>query len=149
MSDNRRIIDDALYAHFITFTCHRRRKMLDEDEPKRIVLRELSSSLERSQAICAGFVLMPDHVHAVIQLSKPGQLPRFIHSWKRLSSYRIRRWFEEKRPNYLAALPAGTTDRFWQPKYYSFEIYSQEKLREKIQYMHQNPVRQGLVERAS
>ena len=44
-------------------------------------------------------------------------------------------WFEEG-------------DRFWQPKYYSFEIYGRQKLEEKLRYMHLNPERAGLVERA-
>ena len=39
-------------------------------------------------------------------------------------------------------------DRFWQPKYYSFEIYGQAKLLEKLKYIHENPVRHGLVEQA-
>jgi putative transposase len=38
--------------------------------------------------------------------------------------------------------------RFWQPKYYAFEICSQSKIEEKLVYMHENPVRAGLVERA-
>jgi hypothetical protein len=39
-------------------------------------------------------------------------------------------------------------DRFWQPGYYSFEIYETRKLEEKLTYMHLNPVRAGLVEKA-
>ena len=42
----------------------------------------------------------------------------------------------------------GEGDRFWQPKYYSFEIFSRQKLEEKLNYMHLNPVRAGLVQRA-
>ena len=38
-------------------------------------------------------------------------------------------------------------ERFWTPNYYAFEIYSQEKLTEKLNYMHLNPVRAGLVEK--
>ena len=39
-------------------------------------------------------------------------------------------------------------DRLWTPKYYAFEIYCREKLIEKLNYMHMNPVRAGLVEKA-
>jgi putative transposase len=37
--------------------------------------------------------------------------------------------------------------RFWQAKYYPFEIFTQHKLREKVNYMHKNPKERGLVER--
>ena len=36
----------------------------------------------------------------------------------------------------------------WQAKYYVFNVYSRRKLEEKLAYMHQNPVRAGLVEHA-
>ena len=35
--------------------------------------------------------------------------------------------------------------RFWQEGYYSEEIFSMEFLRQKIEYVHKNPVKQGLV----
>ena len=38
MSNRRRIIDDRLYAHFVTFSVYRRRRLLDLDHPKKIVL---------------------------------------------------------------------------------------------------------------
>ena len=62
-----------------------------------------------------------------------------------MSSFGIRRWYAEQAPNYFTDFGAG--DKFWQPKSYVFHIYSQKKLEEKLHYMHENPVRAGLVER--
>jgi putative transposase len=36
--------------------------------------------------------------------------------------------------------------RFWQVRFYDFNVYSVEKRREKLEYMHANPVVRGLVE---
>ena len=36
------------------------------------------------------------------------------------------------------------TIKIWQPSFYDFNIYSEEKLREKLNYIHWNPVRAGL-----
>jgi len=33
----------------------------------------------------------------------------------------------------------------WQPKYYVFNIHSESKMKEKLAYMHANPVRAGLA----
>ena len=39
-------------------------------------------------------------------------------------------------------------DPFWQPRYYPFNLYSEKKAAEKLDYLHLNPVRAGLVEKA-
>ena len=147
MSNTRRIIDDLLYAHFITFTVHRHRRLLDHDRPKQILLGVLNSELERHDARCVGFVLMPEHVHAIVWFPEAGRLTRFMHGWKRKSSFRIRTWYREAAASYFVGFGEG--DRFWQPKYHSFEICEQTKLTEKLRYMHENPVRRGLVSRAT
>ncbi len=35
--------------------------------------------------------------------------------------------------------------RFWQERFYHFNVYSGKKQREKLDYMHANPVTRGLV----
>ena len=145
MSDRRRQFDDRLYAHFVTFNVFRRRRLLDHDQPKRIVLGVLNDEIGSFAAKCVGFVVMPDHVHAIIWLPTPGRLSSFIHAWKRKSSFHVRNWYREHAPRYFEGFGEG--DRFWQAKYYPFEIYSRRKLEEKLRYMHENPVRAGLVAR--
>lgn len=54
----------------------------------------------------------------------------------------------------MVVLPANywsqidDSDPIWQPRYYGFNIWSRHKVEEKLDYMHMNPVRAGLVERA-
>jgi REP element-mobilizing transposase RayT len=109
MSDCRRIIDDELFAHFITFSVNRRRRLLDLEQPKRIVLGVLNYAIEKHAARCAGFVIMPDHVHALIWFPELGQLSPFMHEWKRQSSLRIRAWYRENASNYVADFGEGKT----------------------------------------
>jgi len=40
----------------------------------------------------------------------------------------------------------GELPRFWQARFYDFNVYSAHKKREKLVYMHGNPVKRGLVE---
>lgn len=142
----RRIIDDRLYAHFVTFSVNRRRRLLDHEHPKRIVLGVLNDQLSRFAARCVGFVIMPEHFHAIVWLPQSGQLSRFMHGWKRIASFHIRNWYRTESPDYFRDFDEG--DRFWYPKYYPFEIETRAKPEEKLHYMHQNPVRAGLVRRA-
>jgi putative transposase len=143
----RKVYDHELYAHFITFSCYRRRRLLDHDHAKRIVLGVLNDQLRRLEATCIGFVLMPDHVHTIVWLAEPGQLSRFMHGWKRRSSYEAGKWYRQGNARYLER--TLRSDPFWQRKYYAFEIYSRQKLVEKLDYMHLNPVRAGLVDKAA
>jgi putative transposase len=146
MSDSRRRFNNERCVHFITFSVYRRRRLLDLDQPKRLVLGVLNHQLKAMSAHCVGFVLMPDHVHALIWLPESSNLTRFIHGWKRMSSFRIRQWYAEKSPNYFSEFGPG--DKFWQPKSYVFHVYSEHKLHEKLDYMHLTRVRAGLVARA-
>ena len=70
----RRIYDNELYAHFVTFSCYKRRRLLDNDHARRIVLGVLNSELMKRSAKLIGFVLMPDHVHALVWFPEAGQL---------------------------------------------------------------------------
>jgi REP-associated tyrosine transposase len=143
---DRRIIDDELYAHYVTFSCDRRRRLLDLDQPKRFALGVLDQEIKRVAASCVGFVVMPDHVHAIVWFPQRGCLSGFMHEWKRYSSRLIRAWYLQQEMRYFEEAEFG--NRFWLPKYYSFEIESSRKLAEKLDYMHLNPVRAGLVQRA-
>ncbi len=145
--NRRMVIDDQLYAHFVTFVCYRRRKLLSLDRPKGILLGVLNQELKRLDSTCIGFVIMPDHVHALVWFPAPGCLSRFIHEWKRNSSRLIREWYTRQNLRNFDGLEIGI--RFWQSKYHSFEIWERSKLEEKLGYMHHNPVRAGLVERVT
>jgi putative transposase len=147
MKNRRQIIDDRLYAHFVTFSVYRRRRLLDHDHPKRILLGVLNAELQQQAARCIGFVVMPDHVHAIVWFAATGRLSQFMHGWKRKSSFHIRAWYRRDAPRYCDEFGEG--DRFWQPKYYAFEIDTMAKLEEKLGYIHENPVRAGLVRQAT
>ena len=41
--------------------------------------------------------------------------------------------------------PAETLRSFWQRRFYDFNVWSAKKRIEKLNYMHRNPVKRGLV----
>jgi putative transposase len=142
----RKIFDKNHHAYFVTFSCYRRRKLLDGNRAKGIVVHFLSAQLKHQSGDCAGFVIMPDHVHALIHFKQPGALSVFIGQWKRRSSIALKLLFQKDLTGYGAKI--DLEGPMWQPKYYVFNIYSQSKAMEKLTYMHNNPVVAGLVARA-
>ena len=139
----RKLYRDKLYAHFVTFTCYRRRRLLDHSAARTILLDIFRSQLESRKAGCIDYVIMPNHVHAILRFSEVDQLSVFIQQWKRLSSFRIKQFMRGKMTGYFSSV--GSDQPFWQPKYYESSLYEERTLREKIDYIHNNPVRAGLV----
>ena len=46
----------------------------------------------------------------------------------------------------LAFTTEEQPEHFWQPRFYDFNVWSKEKVREKLEYMHANPVKRKLVQ---
>ncbi len=73
-------------------------------------------------------------------------LSRFIQHWKRRSSIRLKKFLIEHLSGYAATF--NPEEPIWQAGYYDFNVFSDDKAREKLEYMHGNPVKKGLVARA-
>jgi len=142
----RRVYDDSGDAHFVTFSCYKRRRLLDHDAATRVVVRTLREQLPRQEATCVGYVVMPDHVHALVWFPEPGRLSTLMKYWKQKSSGEIKKLLGARLTSYAARI--NSADPVWQPRFYDFNVHSEKKLWEKLNYMHNNPVTAGLVELA-
>jgi REP element-mobilizing transposase RayT len=76
-------------------------------------------------------VVMPDHLHFVIQL-KDTTLSRLMHSLKSYTSNEINK-------------ALGRRGQVWERQYYERGIRNEESLMEVVKYCLENPVRKGLV----
>jgi putative transposase len=67
----KRTYDREGHAHCVTSSGFRRRRLLDHDRPKKVVLGVRNSQLALQRGKCNGFVVMPDHVHAIVHFPDP------------------------------------------------------------------------------
>jgi len=139
----RQILDLPGHVHFLTFSTYQRRRFLDSGETRDIVIEVLQKCLLTHHATCTGFVIMPDHVHALIFGEENFKISPFVQVWKKTSSYRIRQFFERELERYEKLCPKNCP--IWQARFYDYNVDSDEKLNEKIDYMHENPVVAGLA----
>jgi putative transposase len=144
--NRRRIYDEEGHAFFITFSCYHRRRLLDHPAVRDGFVRLLAETLARHQGVCSGFVVMPDHVHLIVGFNESNRLSAFMRVLKQNTSQQLKRVLRGVAPEYAGTFPL--TDPFWQAKYYPFNLFTEAKMREKLDYMHMNPVTAGLVERA-
>jgi len=134
--------------HFLTFSCYRRLPLLRTVRARNLFVHGLGKIRERYSFLLVGYVVMPDHVHLLIS-EPPKVTPSVVlKSLKQRVSRDLRK--NKRRVSYAQLrLPFMGADaglsRFWQPRFYDFNVYSRRKRREKLEYMHANPVNRGLV----
>jgi putative transposase len=143
------------HFHFITFSCYRRLPLLQTAHARNIFVDALSTIRERYKFLLAGYVVMPEHVHLLIS-EPPHAVPSLI---LKVLKQRVSR--DLRQVNHVTSTGGcptrrccewvlGSTSlselpRFWQPRFYDFNVHSTGKKREKLEYMHANPVNRGLV----
>lgn len=133
--------------HFITFCCYQRRPLLASVRAKNLTVQILKEVRARYGLAFVGYVIVPEHLHlligelasatpcGIIQVFKQ-RLSRRLRGRKRAPKGQLRLRFPEQE-NLLR--------RFWQRRYYDFNVYSRAKVFEKLHYMRSNPVREKLV----
>lgn len=121
---------DSGQFHFITFSCYRRLPLLSGEEGYIAFEHELEAVRQRYNFVVAGYVLMPEHVHLLVNEPEIGPLATALQTLKQQTSKNL------KKSN-----PA----QFWQRRYYDFNVHSETKTVEKLKYIHRNPVKRGLV----
>jgi putative transposase len=137
----RQVIDLPGGFHFVTFSTYQRRQFLAPERTRTIVVEVLQTCLETHQASCHGFVVMPNHVHAILSVAPEATIASFLQAWKKTSSYRIKRFYVQELTKYRDLCPDDCP--IWQAKFYDFNLESDEKFNEKLDYMHNNPVVAG------
>ncbi|HUT55798.1 MAG TPA: transposase [bacterium] len=145
----KRTITGGGNTHFVTFGCAGRRQLLNTPRSRQIVISVLSGLSRQGRVSVSGFVIMPDHVHALLWFKQGDSvLAEVMKTWKRLSAHYLIKYYEQHSPSVLPYLHITRNGRdivsVWTRRYYDFSVRSHEKAHEKLDYMHYNPVKQGL-----
>jgi len=136
------------HLHFITFTCYRRLPLLRSVRARNAFVQILGETRDRYAFSLVGYVVMPEHIHLLISEPAKGTPSTVIQVLKQRVSRRLRR---RKRciAGQTSLAFAGGDDalrRFWQRRFYDFNVWSLKKKVEKLHYMHMNPLKRKLVE---
>jgi putative transposase len=135
--------------HFLTFSCYRRLPLLGTIRARDVFVRELSKVRAEHGFRLVGYVVMPEHVHLLIGEPKKGTPSTVLQVLKQRVSRKMRRRKKKSSDRQLRlGLPEAAEElrQFWQARFYDFNVYSFGKVREKLNYVHANPVIRGLVE---
>lgn len=123
--------------HFITFSCIKRHPLLGTAGARDCFVRILDEVRAGYAFRLIGYVVMPEHVHLL--MTEPGKADPSIAI--QVLKQRVSAALLEKHRNG----PEGGQAHFWHRRFYDFNVYSGEKIAEKLNYMHLNPVKRNLV----
>jgi putative transposase len=134
--------------HFVTFSCFERRPLLGTARARNLFVKVMGELRERYGFKLIGYVLMPEHVHLLVSEPKKGTPSKVVQVLKQRVSRAMRGKRRRSSPAQLSLKfpnELGALRRFWQKRFYDFNVWSGKKLQEKLEYMHANPVIRGLV----
>jgi len=138
----RRIFLDG-YCYYLTMVTHERNPILIENiellrESFRYAKTLFSFKIEE-------IVILPDHIHMIIEVEHAKEYPKIISSIKRYFSKRCNPKFYEDLFQSHSRNRQGY-NLVWQKRFYEHTIRDEKDYRTKVQYIHNNPVKHGWVE---
>ena len=136
----------AGYLHFITTSCYQRRPLLGSPVNRDLFLELLEQVRRRYRFAVIGYVVMPEHVHMLLsepERENPSVVIQAIkQGFTRHLMRRLRCGDSRESDLWSTALEEG---HIWQRRFYDFVVFTEHKRAKKLGYMHQNPVKRGLV----
>jgi putative transposase len=149
--------------HFLTFSCHDRLPLLSKDRTRLWLTEALDAARRKHGFHLWAWVIMPEHVHLLIWppaaeiaasfRSTRGKTKGILADIKRPVAQKAIRYLKQHSPEYLERLTIRnrrrTYRRFWLAgSAYDENVCETSALHEICEYIHNNPVRRGLVARA-
>jgi REP element-mobilizing transposase RayT len=134
--------------HFVTANCLNRLNAFQNERYCRLFLQAVQELKETRPFKLIAYVLMLDHCHLIVNPSD-GRITDLTGALKGLSA----RYIIDAAPagEFLLEKPAadGATHQLWQDSFKSLALWSNWMIWQKINYIHNNPVKAGLVKSAA
>ena len=153
------VIRDQSKPHFITATVVDWVDVFSRKNYKDCIIESLNFCIKNKGMILFGFVIMSNHIHLIIQ-SEDEKLSDLIRDFKKFTAKTILNKIEsgpESRADWMLkrfefACKSHTRNekyQFWQYGSHPEEIFSEKFMCFKLDYIHMNPIRAGIVFKAS
>ncbi|MDP3680462.1 MAG: transposase [Flavobacterium sp.] len=153
------IIRDQTLPYYITATVVDWIDIFTRQTYRDSIIESLDYCIKNKGMILYGYVIMSNHIHLIIQ-SEDGKLSDLIRDFKKFTAKNIldkiqavpesrKEWMLERFKLAAEKHTRNKNYQFWQYGNHAEEIYSNKFMWSKLDYIHLNPVRAGLVEKAS
>ena len=153
-------IRDQFKPHFVTFTVTDWVDVFTRKEYADVIIDSMKYCQKSKGLILFSYVIMSNHIHAIMQ-SANGELSNLIRDFRRFTSKNIidliiknnsesRQDWMLKRFEFAGKSVTPNQDyKFWREGFHPEEIFSEKFMWSKLNYIHLNPVRSRIVNKAS
>ena len=132
---------------FFTATNLEWKPLLKNDKYKDIVMDSLRFLVHRNRIRLNGFVIMSNHIHLIWQMLGVWDPASVQRDFLKFTAQKIQKDLKLNHPAFLSLFKVKAPDhtyQFWERNPLSIELYSDYFFNQKLNYIHQNPVRAGL-----
>jgi REP element-mobilizing transposase RayT len=126
--------------HFVTGNVDRRRPIFRREDACLAFLTELQNLKSNIPCLIIAFVIMLDHFHLIVN-PRNGDIRQWCGALKSLTAKSLTQIFPEQ----LFVQPTGER-QVWQESFKALPLWSDWMIWQKINYIHANPLKAGLVE---
>jgi len=140
-------------AYYFTSVAHNRLPIFRTDSLKLILCNAFKEARENHGTLILAYVVMPDHTHLLVYSER--EMEEALRLLNGISARRVIQYLKDNNfESSLFKLRGMTRARnhkhsVWQHHPDSLEIFGEDTFRQKVEYIHMNPVRAGLVEHPS
>ncbi len=156
MSRNYKFGDnEALY--FVTFTVVDWIDIFTRNEYKHIIIESVDHCQDKKGLIVCAWVIMTNHLHMIIG-TKQNPVKDIVRDMKSYTSRSLRETIinnpKESRKEWMVKMmqvegiknPSNINWQLWQQHNHPIELSNSEILKQKLNYIHYNPVKAGFVD---
>lgn len=150
-------IEDQRSLYFLTFQVVDWIDLFTRKIYKDILIDSFKFSIENKGFQLFAYVIMSNHIHLIANSSE-GKLSETIRDFKKFTCKKIveameeseesrKEWILERFIINASHHKANKNFQMWTHENHAILLYSNNFIREKIEYIHNNPVRAGIVEK--
>jgi len=118
-----------------------------DDHIKDIIMSSLRFLSHENRVTVYGFVIMDNHLHAIWQIMEPHARENVQRDFLKFTSQKILAYLRKIKSPLMLSLEVNAMDRkfqVWERNSLSIPLFSLGVLEQKLNYIHDNPVRAGL-----
>jgi REP element-mobilizing transposase RayT len=157
MSERYKILDQNR-PYFVTFATEGWVDVFTRPIYRDIIIESLKYCQKEKGLVIYAWCLMTNHLHLIIATKGLEKMEDIIRDFKKYTAVHLCRAIEsneqESRKEWMLRIfqtaASGTGKhinyKFWQNAYHPIELFSNEVLDQKVNYIHANPVKEYIVE---
>lgn len=152
MPPSRYRVYDTNYPYFITSSLVEGYPIFSNPLAAQVILDALEFIQNKRSTTVYAYVIMENHIHLILQNDHLPQIIQAFKSWTARSivdlfsvnrhSYQLYKLRKSKKPSHN-----DSVHQLWQEGYYPKQILSNQMMIQVIEYIHNNPVKRGFVDR--